>query len=89
LWAWPDRDSLAAGDGSDRVLAAITAAAESGDGRDQCTGWLSSVVLGRLPPGLAAPVSLAGSAGPGRSGAAVAALQFGAAWAPHGGLGAG
>jgi hypothetical protein len=38
------------GDRSDRVLAA---AAESGDGRDQCTAWLSSVVLSQLPPGLA------------------------------------
>jgi hypothetical protein len=70
------------GDGSDRVLAAIAAAAESGGGRDQCTAWLSSVVLGQLPPGLAAPVSLAAPAGPGRFGAAVAALQVGDASAP-------
>ena len=90
LLADPDRSVAAAaltvlawtGDGSDRVLAAIAAAAESGDGRDQCTAWLSSVVLGRLPPGLAAPVSLAAPAGPGRFGAAVAALQFGGASAP-------
>ena len=70
------------GDGSGQVLAAIAATAESGDGRDQCTAWLSSVVLGQLPPGLAAPVSLAAPAGPGRFGAAVAALQFGDASAP-------
>jgi hypothetical protein len=70
------------GDRSDRVLAAIAAAAEAGDGRDQCTAWLSSVVLGQLPPGLALPVRLAASAGVGRFGAAVAALQFGDASAP-------
>ena len=70
------------GDGSDRMLAAIAAAAESDDGRDQCTAWLSSVVLGQLPPGLAVPASLAAPAGPGRFGAAVAALEFGGASAP-------
>jgi hypothetical protein len=70
LLADPDRSAAAAaltvlawtGDGSDRVLAAIAAAAESGDGRGQCTAWLSAVVLGQLPPGLAAPVSLAAPA---------------------------
>jgi hypothetical protein len=70
------------GDRSDRVLAAIAEAAESGDGRDQCTAWLSSVVLGQLPPGLAAPVTLAAPTGPGRFGAAIAALEFGNAAAP-------
>jgi hypothetical protein len=70
------------GDRSDRVLAAIAAAAGSGDGRDRCTAWLSSVVLGQLPPGLTAPVTLAGLAGPGRFAAAVAALEFGGASAP-------
>ena len=85
LLADPDRSVAAAaltvlawtGDHSDRVLAAITVAAESGDGRDQGTGWLSAVVLGRLPPGLPPPVSLAAPTGPGRFGAAVAALVFG------------
>ena len=90
LLADPDRSVVAAaltvlawtGGGNDRVLAAIAAAAESGDGRDQCTAWLSSVALGQLPPGMAGPVSLADSSEPGRFGAAVAALTFGDASAP-------
>jgi hypothetical protein len=64
------------GDRSDQVLAAIAAAAESGDGRGQWTAWLSSVVLGRLPPGLAAPD------GSERFGTAIAALEFGNVSAP-------
>jgi hypothetical protein len=90
LLADPDRSVAAAalsvlawtGDHGDRVLAAIAAAADSGDGRDQCTAWLSSVVLGQLPPGLVPPAGLAAAAGPGRFGAAVAALEFGGASAP-------
>jgi hypothetical protein len=65
------------GDQSDLVLTAVRRAVESGDERDQCIGWLSSVVLGRLPPGLPAPVAITGRSPAGRFGAAVAAVQFG------------
>lgn len=64
------------GDASTPMLHAIESAVASADGRDTCNGWLAAVVLGQLPSGLAAPVSLTGPAGPGRFGAAVASLRF-------------
>jgi hypothetical protein len=72
------------GDASPRVLAAIRAAIESGDCRDQCTGWLASVVLGQLPPGVAAPRNLTRLGEIARFGAAVAAIRFAGAAAPPG-----
>jgi hypothetical protein len=72
------------GDADDRVLAAIRSALQSNDERDWCNGWLSSVVLGTLPPGLAAPTSLSGLGGAGRFGAAVASLRFAGRSAPPG-----
>jgi hypothetical protein len=72
------------GDASPGVLAAIRAAIESGDERDQCTGWLASVVLGQLPPSVAPPRDLASLGKAARFGAAVAALRFAGADAPPG-----
>jgi hypothetical protein len=67
---------------SNRVLTAIRQALDSEDDRDQCNGWLSSVVLGQLPPGQAAPTSLNPPGGPGRFGAAVASIRFGGSSTP-------
>src|SRR5262249_31732040 len=70
------------GDSGAEVLTAIRGAVGSADERDQCTGWLASVVLGQLPPGVAAPVDLTQLSGGGRFGAAVAAIRFAGAAAP-------
>jgi len=70
------------GDASTQVLTAIRAAVESADERDQGTGWLASVVLGQLPPGVDAPVDLIQQRGAGRFGAAAAAIRFAGAAAP-------
>ena len=70
------------GDASNRVLTAIRQALDSEDDRDQCNGWLSSVVLGQLPPGQAAPTRLNTPGGPGRFGAAVASIRFGGSSTP-------
>lgn len=70
------------GDASAEVLTAIRTAVGSADERGQCAGWLASVVLGQLPPGLAAPVDLTQLSGAGRFGAAVAAIRFAGTAAP-------
>jgi hypothetical protein len=70
------------GDASPGVLAAIRAAIESGDERDQCTGWLASVVLSRLPPGITPPRDLTSLGRVARFGTAVATLRFAGADAP-------
>ena len=70
------------GDASPQVLAAIRAAIESGDDRDQCTGWLASVVLCQLPPGVTAPQNLTSLGTVARFGAAVAAIRFAGTDAP-------
>jgi hypothetical protein len=46
------------------------------------TGWLASVVLGLLPPGVAAPQNLTSLGNVARFGAAVAAIRFGGTDAP-------
>lgn len=70
------------GDASNWVLTAIGQVLDSDDDRDQCNGWLSSAVLGQLPPGQAAPARLNSPSGPGRFGAAVASIRFGGSSTP-------